>query len=96
MADRQTNYQHLSSFTKIIEHLPGLFEEEDEEDIITNLLELKKPTSLGYSEIIEFYNALALRGISLPKKLHRHIESVLLSDIRKKLIPASNVIEICE
>lgn len=51
MADRQTNYQHLSSFTKIIEHLPGLFEEEDEEDIIANLLELKKPTSLRYTEI---------------------------------------------
>lgn len=46
VADRQTNYQHLSSFTKMIEYLPGLFEEEEEEEIIANLLENKKPTTI--------------------------------------------------
>ena len=29
VADRQTGYQKLGSFTKLVEHLPGLFEEED-------------------------------------------------------------------
>jgi hypothetical protein len=32
----------------------------------------------------------------VPLALHRHIEKVLLSDIRKKLIPPSKVLEISE
>ena len=52
VTERRTNYQHLSSFSKIILYLPGLFEKEDEEDIINNLLEHKKPTSISYPEII--------------------------------------------
>jgi|JI6StandDraft_1071083.scaffolds.fasta_scaffold329141_2 hypothetical protein len=38
VADRRTNYQHLGSFTKLILHLPVLFEEEDQEEILANLL----------------------------------------------------------
>ena len=38
VADRKTNYQRLSSFTLLIEHHPGLFEPEDEDVIIANLL----------------------------------------------------------
>lgn len=96
VADRKTNYQHLSSFSRLIEHLPGLFEAEDEEYIMTNLLNTKKPSSISYPEIIQFYNTLRRKGIALPKQLHTHIEKVLLSDIRRQLIPPATVLEICE
>ena len=32
----------------------------------------------------------------MPLGLHRHVEKVLLSDIRRRVIPPSKVIEICE
>jgi hypothetical protein len=33
---------------------------------------------------------------NIPLGLHQHIEKILLSDINKRLIPPSKVLEICE
>lgn len=38
VSDRRTNYGQLSSFTTIVSFLPGLFDKEDEDEIISNLL----------------------------------------------------------
>jgi hypothetical protein len=38
VASRTTNYQKLSSFTKLIQYLPGIFEKEDEDEVVHNLL----------------------------------------------------------
>jgi hypothetical protein len=96
VADRKTNYHHLSSFTRLLEHLPGLFEKEDEEDMLANLLEHKTPASVTYPEAIQFFRTLQLKGVAVPKKLHQHIEQSLMSDIRRGLLPPSKALEICE
>ena len=73
VADRKTNYARLGSFTKLLRHLPVLLEPEDEEEIIQNLLESKKPTAIACGEIEEFYDLMAERGVRVPKSLHQHI-----------------------
>lgn len=39
---------------------------------------------------------MSSKGKQVPLSLHQHIEKVLLSDINKKLIPPSKVLEISE
>lgn len=53
ISNSRVNYAQLGSFTKIIKYLPGLeFDVEEQNEIIMNLLEKKRPKVIIVSELL--------------------------------------------
>ena len=86
LIDRKTRYEQLSSFTDVIESLPNLsFELEEENEIMSTLLDKKYPNRIqSIDDIKRFYNAIFYLDEKYSKvlsKFTRHVENILVQQI---------------